>query len=686
MRMLIPGALLLMACAFLAPGGGTPTPLPPPTRASVITPAPTRPKPTPAANSTTIPVIVTEGGPYQITGHMRYSNDIITTYYVEQAVALVDMYGFVIRDEEWEIPYTSQTLGFLELDAGAMEGDYWLQLPARPSGTYVDVDNDGAADAGVQIFAVAYWPNLLGSPFSVGDDKSHGWPSGFASVITDPENSDEVTGGRLVVWAPDDQQHFPVGFGSDGLLFTADDPVGPLPPGYSIVDLDQNPFGLSQEVAPQIELFEPSDLAVKDYSDLSYTEAFDRLYEKVSKEWAFNGVPGKEVDWEALYAEIRPRVQEAERDDDGLAFYRALHAFIQRIPDGHVNFTEAGDFFQQDFFERAGGGYGMVLRELDDGAVIVTYLVDGGAAEQAGIEVGAEITEVDGEPVGEAISRIEPVFGGPFSLESTRRTFQVMFLTRNPTGTRLQFTVANPGEAAKTVLMTSEPEVDSLLYALGETSEDDPTDLPVEAGVLDSGIGYIKITTNYDDLGLIIRLFERALQDMTENDVNRLIIDLRNNGGGAPLGLAGFLYDQDIVMGQLEYYSEATGRFEPEGQPEKVTPYENQYPFDGLAVLVGQNCASACEIEAYAFSQIPGAIIVGMYPSAGVEAEVSRGQFKLPEGIEMQFSTGRFVLPDGSIFLEGAGVQPTLRVPITRGTALTDEDAELIAAQEALGG
>ena len=137
-------------------------------------------------------------------------------------------------------------------------------------------------------------------------------------------------------------------------------------------------------------------------------------------------------------------------------------------------------------------------------------------------------------------------------------------------------------------------------------------------------------------------------------------------------------------MGQLEYYSEETGRFEPEGTPEKVAPYEEQYHFDKVAILVGQNCASACEIEAYGFSQVPSTIVVGYYPTAGMEAEVARGQFNLPEGMSLQISTGRFVNPDGSIFLEGTGVQPTIQVPVTEENLLSEEDVELKAAEDAL--
>ena len=81
-------------------------------------------------------------------------------------------------------------------------------------------------------------------------------------------------------------------------------------------------------------------------------------------------------------------------------------------------------------------------------------------------------------------------------------------------------------------------------------------------------------------------------------------------------------------------------------------------------LLVGPGCASACELEAYGFSKIPGTIVVGEHPTLGTEAEVARGQFNLPEGLNLQVPTGRFTLPDGSLFLEGQGVQPTVRIPI----------------------
>ena len=115
-----------------------------------------------------------------------------------------------------------------------------------------------------------------------------------------------------------------------------------------------------------------------------------------------------------------------------------------------------------------------------------------------------------------------------------------------------------------------------------------------------------------------------------------------------------------------------------------MRPNQEQYQFDKIALLVDQHCTSACEIEAYGFSQVPGMIVVGQYPTGGVEAEVARGQFVLPEGITLQFPTGRITLPDGSLFLEGQGVPPTVRVPIDEDSVLSSDDVVLKAAEQAL--
>jgi len=630
---------------------------------------------------TTSPQLPVAGDePYQITGSFDYSNSIITDYYVEQAVALVDMYGFVIRDKEWEIPVSSQTLGILAIDKEKKHGEYTLQLPAKPTGEVVNVA-DGQT-GGLQVFAVTYWPNLAGGPYSEGDDPSHGWPSYLASVLTDTENEDEVIGGKLVVWAPDGSQSFPSGFGADGMLFTEDDPVAPIQAGYSIVDLDQDPFKVEKDAEPDLTLYEPKDVAIKDFSNLSYSEAFEKMFEFVSTNYAFNGIADKQPEWDALYNEIKPRVQDAEKNKDATAYYLALRDFTRAFKDGHVGLG-GGDIQNQLFSADVAAGYGFSIRELDDGRFIVIYLTEAGPAAKAGMQIGAEVTSYNEKSIQDAVREVKP-WTLPQSTDWAIRYQQARYLLRAVAGTKAIITFTNPGSDPQTVTLTAIKELDSFQRTSVYYGEDTNPMLPVEFRILDSGVGYIKINSNYDDLNLIIRLFQRALETFSTNQVPGIIIDLRYNSGGAPLGLAGFLTDQEIPMGQMEYFSDKAGKFEPEGVRDKITPNIEQYSFDKMVLLVGQACYSACEEEAYGFSQVPGMIVVGMTPTASTFAEVARGQIELPEGFSMQVPTGRSILPDGSLFLEGTGVPPIMKVPVTLENATSTDDMVLQYGERAV--
>lgn len=657
-----------------------------PTRTNTASPQPTATatQTRPAATaSPTQPTLAAVRGPYQIRGSFEVTNGfVLETYYVQHAVALVDLTGFVTRDPEYPISVGSQALGFMQVTG--LSGTYDLNLPVRPEGLFNDVDNDTQRELGVQIFAVSYWPNLAGGPFSEGDDPTFGWPTYLASVKTDPENDDEVTGGKLVIWAPDEQQQFPTGFGGDNLLFTADDPVGRVPQGYSIVDLDRRPFAITQDNVPDLRLYEPPDIALKDFSAQSYTEAFESLYQTLSTEWAFNGIASKRVDWQALSDRLRPRVAEAERTQDAEAFFNALFEFAQAIPDGHVGLS-GGEIEDARFQETVQSGYGFAIRELDNGDYVVVYVVEGSPAEDVGIEVGAQITEFDGQPIAAAVAEVLPL-AGPFSQDIFRRYQQARYLLRAPEGETARVTfIPEGGGATRTVAVRAIQEVDSFRFTSLYRGYVQPL-LPVEYEFLDSGVGYIEISSYFDDLNLIVRLFERALKTFRDNGIEAIIIDLRYNGGGAPLGLAGFLYDREIVLGRDESYSANTGQFEPDEVTDRLLPNTTQYPFDKIAVLVGPACFSACEKEAYTFSLVPGAIVVGQYSSAGVYANVAGGQVSLPEGFSFQYSEERTIKPDGSLLLEGTGVVPTVKVPVTLETLLSGEDVVLQAAVDAVLG
>src|SRR5512133_843816 len=294
-----------------------------------------------AATPTTAPISapkVVGEQPFQISGSFTLTNDfVISEYMYEHAAALVDMHGFVARDRDWVIPAESQVLGYMKVDVPNKSGNYSIYLPEVPQGELNDVDNNGQKDTGVQVFVTTYWPNMSGGPFSEGDDRSRGWPGYLASVKTDSENKDEVTGGKLVIWSPDANQKFPTSFGTDKLLFTPDDSTGPVPAGYSIVDLNASPFNISQPPKTDLQLYEPNDVATKDYSSLSMTEAFDKMVDVVRKEYAFNGIQGKQPDWDKVYADVKPRVEQADKKGDQQAYYEAVRDFIFAFKDAHVS-------------------------------------------------------------------------------------------------------------------------------------------------------------------------------------------------------------------------------------------------------------------------------------------------------------------------------------------------------------
>jgi C-terminal processing protease CtpA/Prc len=79
------------------------------------------------------------------------------------------------------------------------------------------------------------------------------------------------------------------------------------------------------------------------------------------------------------------------------------------------------------------------------------------------------------------------------------------------------------------------------------------------------------------------------------------------------------------------------------------------------------------------------AAIVGQYPTDGAGGSVD--QFKMPEDLMVQITTGRAVDAQGNIHLEGKGVVPTVKVPVTAETLqkqANGEDVVLAAAEQVI--
>jgi C-terminal processing protease CtpA/Prc len=605
--------------------------------------------------------------PVLVTGTIPFTSAFFIDTVSEPFVLLQDQSGFVERDASKPFALIGQTIGPVELvEDGLLT--YSLQLPAGPQGVLKDVDQDGEKDSGVMVFAVAYWMNIWGGPF-LEEREGAGWSTSYVSTATDPDRGYEINGGHLIIWAPDGEQSFPSGFGADGMLFTEDDPIQDVLAGYSIVDLNEEPFRVYKEANAQITLIE-GDLAVNDYSTMSLSDAFDTMFAKVAVEYPFT--VEKNIDWQALYDKHAPIVSSARSEAE---LYRALQNFTYDIPDAHVGL----DFNEEVFFEDRGGSFGMLLAEVSGGPVIVSKVFPGYAADVAGIQAGAEIITWDGQPVKAALDAVVPYLG-PYSTAHSKRLGQLLFLTRMPVGENIKITYKNPNGAAETVSLYAGIEYESLFEALGYSNQY-LVELPVEAEILESGIGYIRINTFADDYTLMVRLWERHIQSFVDNEVPALILDMRSNPGGIDLlamGFASYFFDEAFSVSESLQYSELTGEFEVTGASWVGT---GPIFYDGdVAVLIGPNCASACELFANALTQESRAIMVGSYPTNGAAGGVRSGQYILPYGISMQFPTVRLQTMDGEVLIEGEGVKPFIVVPITAEGALGVSDPVLDAA------
>ena len=627
-------------------------------------------------------IVNDEGGAVRISGSVTYSAPYFTLGVAQPLVILEDQAGFVDRNEHFLMPVASQTIGQITSDFFTSPFQYSLALPIEPQGSYRDVDNDDVEDQGVQIFAIAYWDNTFGDPFLEERDLyGGGWSTAYAStrISDDIETDREIVGGAFLVFTTDDQQGFPSGFGEDDLLFTDDDPIVTLPQGYTIVNMDAEPFSFDRSRNPVVDLIEPEGIALVDYSDQSYSDAFNSLVDLLIKEYAFTEY--KEIDWEAKRTEFLPLFEAATTDEDARAYQRALRDFSWSIPDGHVS----GPFVSEDFQQDIAGGLGIAIRETNEGPVIVNFVGEGSPAETAGITLGTEIVSIDGVPIADAIGNAV-AHSAPFSTDHFKRLQQMRYAVRFPIETEVELTWIDADGEEATETMTVISEYDSFSFssfARGTTGFEIPVDYELleEDEYGENDYGYVKIDSFSDNSVLTIQLWERMIRTLKRYAVGGLIIDMRQNGGGSGFladQMAAYFFQESHILGNSAFYDEDRGEFylDPEGQDRYYLPAED-LRYDGeVAIIVGPFCLSACEFFSYDMTIDDRATVVGHYPTGGLGGSIK--SIKMPDEEYFTYTIGRAVDADGEIHIEGKGVPPSVQVTITEENLLADEDEDVL--------
>ncbi len=598
-----------------------------------------------------------------ISGSYTTTNPIYPLIGAEVSVVLYDFSGMARQDFDFQPPPQAQTLGVVEGDIS--QGRYTLQLPQTPQGEWLDLDRNPQTPP-VQLFVPALFIEFLGDAYLNNGETPMNTSAELAPL------SFEVSGGYVLAWAEKANAAFPSGFGADGVLFTQDDPQMTLPAGWSVVALDGDTFTLIREPTVELPLVENVG-QLNDYTHLSYTEAWERLFARARLTYPFTAE--KDVDWDAIYREVTPLVKAAT---GALDFHLAIAHFGSLIPDSHIGYVSLP--VVQQFLM---GGVGITeLGITDDGQVVVTEVKQGLPAWNAGIRAGAILLQVDGQDALQALDET-PMLLTSASTPQGKRFMQAALMLQGPLGSSVTLTWRDPwSQTAQEVTLTREMDMAALLRMAG-------ADLvlgdPVQGALLPSGLGYIRVTSFASHVSQAEREFAATLQELIDAGAQGIILDLRGNSGGLVelgMAMAGHFFPDNLRLADF-YYADGTGAFVYRGHIE-ILPQQPYY--DGpVAVLVDAMTGSAGDLFVYAMTRRERAIGVGHTPTGGFTGEVSDGQYKLPGGLDLQMPTGRPVDPQtGATLLEGVGVAPDVRVPVTWDTLILEDDAVLAAAEAAL--
>ena len=181
--------------------------------------------------------------------------------------------------------------------------------------------------------------------------------------------------------------------------------------------------------------------------------------------------------------------------------------------------------------------------------------------------------------------------------------------------------------------------------------------------------GILTVHMFNDDTG---RLARAAADQFVAQGVDKVILDLRGNGGGtvtAAQALAGLWLDHQPLMterrgGKIDKTIKTTGK-----------------PLLGdkkTIVLINGGSASASEIVAGALSEHDKATLVGekSYGKGSVQAMV-----KLSDGSMLKVTTARWYTPKGAT-IDGKGIDPSVEVKLTAEDFDAGRDPQLEKAKE----
>ena len=286
--------------------------------------------------------------------------------------------------------------------------------------------------------------------------------------------------------------------------------------------------------------------------------------------------------------------------------YGAISGMLQTL-DPHSSFMDPRSYAQMR--ERQEGRYyglGISIVVID-GEITVATMFEGSPAYQKGLRRGDVIARIEGEDT-----------KGWTSDQAVRRL-------RGPRGTPVKISIKRSGYNDLIQLEVVRDEIHI------------PT-VPA-AFMVDGQTGYLRLQDfgeNTDqELG-------RALRDLTQKGMKRLVFDLRNNPGGA-LDQAIKVSNRFLPRGDLIVYTR--GRVPNSDQDYRATE-RSDYLNVPMIVLVNRNSASASEIVSGALQDHDRALIVG---ETTFGKALVQSVYRVSQGAGVAVTTARYYTPSGRL-------------------------------------
>ncbi|MDY7016248.1 MAG: S41 family peptidase, partial [Cyanobacteriota bacterium] len=290
-------------------------------------------------------------------------------------------------------------------------------------------------------------------------------------------------------------------------------------------------------------------------------------------------------------------------------------------------------------------------------------------AEGAGLVPFVELLEINGIPLRDRVVQLQQTSSQP--TPETRRLDAIARSLRFPPEERVALRYRNANGTIEEKTLTAE-----ILFRRGTM----PPYLSYRASrtlISPQGetYGYLRWTSFRDSAATIERL-TGFLERLNREKIPGLVIDLRGNGGGSVallISLLSYFWSPDNPLLLDRTFSErqdlATGdaiaypSFEIPPDFPIAAPTPDVYYGGAIALLVGENCLSACEFFADWMQRYGRATAIGARATGGAGGSVI--WVPLPEESLFTYTYTRELDRQGKPYIEGRGMQPKIRLPLT---------------------